>query len=466
MATCGDIEGLSLHSNRGRADNDMTLDRRTFVQSSTGVAAAVAGFPYVRRRQDDRRVRMGLIGIGDRGTGTLRLMLRRDDVDVRAICDIDPEAIARGREQLDEAGVTDYGVYDQQEDDFRRVVERDDLDAVLIATPWEWHAPMALAAMRSGKWVAVEVPVAVTLEECWELVETSEETSMPCMMMENVCYRRDVMAMLNMVRDGLFGELIHAQCGYQHDLRFGFKFRPGVEFGPNASGPARWRTQHSVTRNGDVYPTHGIGPVSNFLDINRGNRFVTLTSTASKARGLHQHIVEHGGADHPNANVEFKLGDVVTTVLSCARGETVVIMHDTNLPRPYSLNFRVQGTKGIWMDDLRSVYFEERSARPHRWEEARPYQDEFDHALWKRYTSDAEGAGHGGMDFFVLHAFVESVKRRVPPPIDVYQSATWSAVSALSEQSIALGNHPVVFPDFTAGKWATNARDFGLSDEF
>ena len=444
----------------------MTSSRRGFIRTSTGAAAAVAGFPQLLRGQDDRVVRMGLIGIGDRGTGTLRLMLRRADVEVRAICDIDPEGIARAREQLDEAGVMDYGVYDDGDEAFRQLVERDDLDAVLIATPWELHASMALAAMRNGKWAAVEVPVAVTLEECWELVETSEETGIPCMMMENVCYRRDIMAVLNMVREGLFGELMHAQCGYQHDLRFGFKFRPGVEFGDNARGPARWRTQHSITRNGDVYPTHGIGPVSNFLDINRGNRFVTLTSTATKARGLHQHIVEHGGADHPNASVEFKLGDVVTTVLTCSRGETVIIMHDTNLPRPYSLGFRVQGTKGIWQDDLRLVYFEGRSPRPHRWEEARAYQDTFDHALWKRYTSDAEGAGHGGMDFFVLNAFVESVKRQVPPPIDVYQSATWSAISALSEQSIALGNHPVVFPDFTAGKWATQKPDFGFSDEY
>jgi hypothetical protein len=203
-----------------------------------------------------------------------------------------------------------------------------------------------------------------------------------------------------------------------------------------------------------------------FLDINYGNRFVTLTSTASKARGLHSYIVEHGGPDHPNATIPFKLGDVVTTMITCSRGETLLVIHDTNLPRPYSLNFRVQGTKGIWMDDLRSVYLEDRSPQPHRWEPFGPYQDEFDHGLWRRYAGDAQGAGHGGMDFFVIHGFIEAVKRRVPPPMDVYQAATWSAISALSEQSIAMGGHPVAFPDFTAGRWATRRPSFGSSDVF
>jgi predicted dehydrogenase len=442
------------------------IERREFVKGAASVAVGLAGVPTLLRGQDDRMARLGLIGIGDRGTGLLDLMLRRPDTTVNAICDVDPEAIARGREQLEASGASGYGVYDDGEHAFERMVERDDLDAVVIATPWEWHTPMALAAMRAGKWAASEVPAAVTLEECWELVETSQETGIPCSMLENVCYRRDVMAVMNMVRDGLFGELIHLQCGYQHDLRFGFKFRPGVEFGANARGPARWRTQHSVTRNGDVYPTHGAGPAAMFLDINYGNRFVTLTSAATKARGLHQHIVEHGGPDHPNAAVNFKLGDVVTTTIHCSRGETLLVVHDTNLPRPYSLNFRVQGTKGIWMDDLRSVYIEGRSPEAHRWEPFASYQEEFDHGLWRRYADDAQGAGHGGMDFFVLHGFIESVKRRVPPPMDVYDAATWSAISALSEQSIAMGGHPVAFPDFTAGLWANRQRRFGVSDAF
>ena len=288
---------------------------------------------------------------------------------------------------------------------------------------------------------------------------------MPCMMLENVCYRRDVMAVLNMVRQGLFGELLHCHCGYQHDLR-AIKFQPGVEFGAGATGEAVWRTEHSIRRNGDIYPTHGIGPTAHCLNVNRGNRFLTLTSTATKTRGLHEYVVANGGPDHPNAAVKFALGDIVTTVITCAGGETIVVSHDTNLPRPYSLNFRVQGTRGIWMSDNRSVYLEGVSPEEHRWESFEPYREHYDHPLWRRYTSESEGAGHGGMDFFVVHAFVESVKRKVPPPVDVYDAAAWSVISPLSEQSIAMGSHPVRFPDFTRGRWVTERPTFGLNDEF
>jgi len=336
---------------------------------------------------------------------------------------------------------------------------------VIIATPWLWHTPMAVAAMRAGKAVGVEVPAAVTVEQCWDLVNTSEQTGMACMLMENVCYRRDVMVVLNMVKQGLFGELIHCQGGYQHDLRT-IKFQPGVQFGSEGRSEARWRTEHSVRRNGDIYPTHGVGPIGNHLDINYGNRFVSLTSTATKSRGLHNYIVEHGGEDHPYADIEFALGDIVTTVITCARGETVVLMHDTNLPRPYSLNFRVQGTRGLWMSDNQSVYLEGTSPEAHQWEPFSNYAERYDHPLWQRYEQDATGAGHGGMDFFVVHAFVESVKRRVPPPIDVYSAAAWSVISPLSEESIASGNEPVVFPDFTRGRWVTRRSTFGASDEF
>lgn len=290
------------------------------------------------------------------------------------------------------------------------------------------------------------------------------------MILENVCYRRDIMAALNMVRQGLFGELLHMECGYEHDLRE-VKFNDGkqaygggVEFGEKGFSEAKWRTQHSVDRNGDLYPTHGVGPVAMMLDINRGNRFVSLTSTATKARGLHNYIVKHGGEDHPNAKVEFKCGDIVTTVLRTQRGETVTVQHDTNNPRPYSLGFRVQGTGGIWMDLNDGVYIEGKSKKAHQWDPAQEWFDRYDHPLWKRWQAEAEGGGHGGMDFFVLHAFIESVKRRVAPPLDAYDAAVWSAISPLSEQSIAMGNAPVAMPDFTRGKWMHRKTTFALGD--
>lgn len=446
------------------------LDRRDFVRASTAAAlgAAIVPSPALARWTRDGpadRLRVGFIGIGARGSWLLGLALRRDDCEVTALCDIVPEQAGRGADAAREAGRPEPALYTAGEEDWRNLLQRDDVDAVIVATPWLWHTPMAVAAMEAGKAVGVEVPAALTVEDCWELVHTHERTGVPCMMLENVCYRRDVMAVLRMVREGLFGELVHCHCGYQHDLR-AVKFNPGAEFGPGAISEAVWRTHHSITRNGELYPTHGIGPVGNWLGINRGNRFLQLTSTATKSRGLHEYVIAQGGEDHPNADVKFKLGDVVTTVITTAGGETIVLSHDTNLPRPYSLNFRVQGTRGLWMVDNRSIYLEGISPEPHRWEPFESYQARYDHPLWTRYAEDAQGAGHGGMDFFVMHAFVESVKRGEATPLDVYDAAAWSVIGPLSEQSIAMGNHPVAFPDFTGGRWATRRPLFALGNVY
>ncbi|MEL6864173.1 MAG: Gfo/Idh/MocA family oxidoreductase, partial [Bacteroidota bacterium] len=353
------------------------------------------------------------------------------------------------------------------------LLEDEKVDAVLIATPWRWHTEMSVAAMKAGKYVGVEVCGAFSIDECWQLVNTHEATGTPLFFLENVCYRRDVMAVLHMVRQDLFGELIHLECGYQHDLRH-VKFNDGVNpygggvsFGKEGFSEARWRTQHAIYRNGDLYPTHGIGPVAQYTNINRGNRFLHLTSTASKARGLHEYIVNHekGGPNHPNANIQFKLGDVITTVLKTNNGESIIISHDTGLPRPYSLGFRVQGTKGLWMAVNKSIHLEGRSPE-HRWEPAEPYLTQYDHPLWKRYEQRAIGAGHGGMDFFLLHAFVESAKRNATPPFDVYDAATWLAITPLSEQSIAMGSQPMPFPDFTRGRWMDRQPDFAFGEDY
>jgi len=446
------------------------LDRRDFVKTgaTAAVGASLVPSPVLARRPrtgSADRLRLGFIGVGGRGSWLLGLALSRDDCDVTAVCDIVPEKAQRSADAAREAGRSEPALYTAGEDDWRNLIVRDDVDAVIIATPWLWHTLMAVGAMEAGKAVGVEVPAATTVEDCWDLVRTHERTGMPCMMMENVCYRRDVMAVLRMVREGMFGELVHCHGGYQHDLR-AVKFNPGAEFGPGSNGEAVWRTDHSIHRNGELYPTHGIGPVANWLDINRGNRFVQLTSTATKARGLHEHIVAVGGEDHPNADVRFKLGDVVTTVITTANGESVILSHDTNLPRPYSLNFRVQGTRGLWMVDNRSIYLEGVSPEPHRWEPFETYQTQYEHPLWQKYAIDAEGGGHGGMDFFVMHAFVESVKRGHPTPLDVYDAAAWSVIGPLSERSIAMGNHPVAFPDFTGGIWATRTPLFALGSVY
>ncbi|MBT8478179.1 MAG: Gfo/Idh/MocA family oxidoreductase [Gemmatimonadetes bacterium] len=445
------------------------LDRRDFVKAGTGTALGMSLSPAAllgrERGKAADRLRLGFIGMGGRGSWLLGLAIRRDDTEIKAVCDIVPEKSQRAAEAVTEVGRAEPRQFTAGEEDYVNLLERDDIDAVIIATPWLWHTPMAIAAMERGKAVGVEVPAATTVQECWDLVETQEQTGMPFMMLENVCYRRDVMAVLQIVREGLLGEMMHLHCGYQHDLR-AVKFNPGAEFGPGSNGEAVWRTYHSIHRNGELYPTHGIGPVANWLDINRGNLFVSLTSHATKTRGLHEYIVEQGGEGHPNADVRFKLGDIVTTMIQTRNGETIMVSHDTNLPRPYSLAFRVQGTRGLWMNDNRSIYIEGVSPEAHRWEPFAGYQEKYDHPLWKRYAEDAEGGGHGGMDFFVMNAFVEAVKRGEPTPLDVYDAAAWSVIGPLSEQSIAMGNHPVAFPDFTRGQWAKRQPIFALGDDY
>jgi predicted dehydrogenase len=398
-------------------------------------------------------------------------MVRREDCVVTAIADIDPEMVRRTKAIFEKQNKPLPTFYTNGPEDFRNLLEKEDLDAVIIASPWRWHTPMAVAAMQAGLYVGTEVCGAFSIDECWELVRTHEATGSHLFFLENVCYRRDVMAVLNMVRQGMFGELLHLEGGYQHDLR-AVKFNDGkqpygggVEFGAKAFHEARWRTGHSVHRNGDLYPTHGVGPVANYININRGNRFVGLTSMASKSRSLHEYIVNHpkGGPSHPNAKVEFKLGDKVTTMLSTANGETVVLHHDTNLPRPYSLGFRVQGTKGLWMDVNKSLHIEGVS-EAHRWETTERYFEKYDHPLWEKMADRAVGAGHGGMDFFLVNAFIEAAKANATAPIDVYDAATWLAITPLSEQSVAQGGTLQTFPDFTNGKWMDRKVDFAMGE--
>lgn len=460
------------------------MDRRRFISTASlaGLATTIAGAaplikheaaPGILNQKPNSKLNLGFIGVGLRGRNHVELALERDDCEVFAICDIDPQALEATQNMLKNKGKKPAFVYGTGDRDYQKLLSNKDVDAIVIATPWVWHTEMAVEGMKAGKYVATEVSGAFSVDDCWRLVNTHEDTGKHLFFLENVCYRRDVMAVLNMVRKGMFGELLHLEGGYQHDLR-GVKFNDGkdpygsgVEFGDKGISESKWRTLQSIHRNGELYPTHGIGPVSNWININRGNRFAYLTSTSSKALGLHDYIVNHpkGGSNHPNAAVNFKLGDVVTTVIKCANGETVILSHDTNLPRPYSLGFRVQGTKGIWMDVNESLMIEG-VTKPHEWNNAATFLQENDHPLWKKYEHLAEGAGHGGMDWFVFNSFIHCAKNNIAPPIDVYDAATWRAITPLSEQSIATGSTPQPFPDFTRGGWTTKSNHFAENDVY
>ena len=393
------------------------------------------------------KIRLGVIGLGCRGMGLLTgLICPMDDVEITAVCDLYEDRREEAVRQVKSA----KGTSCLSTNDYRDILAMETVDAVLIITSWRDHFRIAIDAMRAGKYVGLEVGGAYSLNQCWQLVRTYEQTGIPCMLLENCCYGRDEMMALHMVRLGEFGELVHCQGGYEHDLR------DEVALGEENR---HYRLGEYSVRNGDIYPTHGLGPVAKILDIHNGNRFLTLTSTASKAAGIKPWIAAHRGTDSSLMNRSFTQGDVVNTVIRCARGETILLTHDTTLPRPYSRAMRVQGTKGIWMEDNHSLYLEGRS-QPHQWEAIDSYREEYEHPLWREYQQLGVRGGHDGMDYLVYRAFFESVRDRTEVPIDVYDAAAWMAVTCLSEQSVALGGAPVAFPDFTDGRWAEGIHSY------
>lgn len=390
-------------------------------------------------RDSSGKVRLGVIGLGHRGRSLFALLQGMEEVEVPAVSDLHEDRLQLTAEEAGKASRPVPALYR----DYKELLARADIDAVIVSSSWTSHAEIAIAAMKAGKAVGSEVGGASSLEECWELVRTSEATGAPCMLLENCCYGRSEMAVLNMVRQGLFGELIHCQGGYEHDLRD--EVAMGIE-------NRHYRIHNYLNRNGDLYPTHGLGLPAACLNINRGNRILSLSSIASKTRGIREWASEHLGPDHPAARSPIELGDIVTTMMKCAHGETILLTHDTSLPRPYSRAGRIQGTKGIWMEDGNTIYIEG-SSPAHEWEPFDSYLERYEHPVWQRYLNDGVKGGHGGMDYLCLRDFVSSVAAGTRPPIDVYDMATWMAITVLSEQSVNAGGAPVAVPDFTNGKW-------------
>lgn len=442
---------------------DQELNRREFLRwgALAGVGTAIAGAEISAcsrgRIAGEARtsefsvppietVRVGFVGVGGMGSAHVRNFLDIEGVEIKAVCDIVESKVARIQEWVVAAGQPKPTGYSRGEYDFVRMCEEEELDLVFTATPWRWHVPVCVAAMKNDKHAATEVPAAVTLDECWKLVETAEKTGKHCVMMENCCYNRPELMVLHMVRKGVFGELIHAEAGYLHDLR-------GVKF--SDSGEGLWRLDHSIKRDGNLYPTHGLGPVAQCMNINRGDRFDYLVSMSSKARGLGLYAAEKFGADHPKAKQKYKLGDVNSSLIRTVNGKTIILIHDCNLPRPYSRINLVQGTQAIFQGYPDRIHVEKRSPH-HKWETIEAYFEEYEHPLWKAIASRGEGRGHGGMDYIEDYRLIQSLRTGTPMDMDVYDAAAWSVVSALSEESVANSSRPVDFPDFTRGKWKTN----------
>jgi predicted dehydrogenase len=386
-----------------------------------------------------RAVRLGIIGMGLRGKEQMKVLLPMEDVEILAVCDAYQDRVEAAQKQVEDAGrPRPFGTTD-----WKQVLDMPEIEAIIIMTSWQTHSEIAIAAMEKGKIVGTDVGGATSVDECWQLVRTYEKTGTPLMFLENCCYNDVEMALLRMVREGVFGEIVHARGGYQHDLR--------DEIG-NGDIIRHYRLDHFIHRNGDLYPTHDLGPIASYINLNRGNRMLSLVSMASKAVGQSLWLKEHRGDKPELQNTVFNQGDIVITMIKCQNGETIVLTHDCTLSRPYSRGGYLQGTKGVWTEEGRQIHIEHVS-KPHTFESDKELLEKYEHPLWKEYREFGLRGGHGGMDYLVLRAFIDSIQQGVAFPIDVYDAASWMVITVLSEQSIAMGSMPVAIPDFTDGKW-------------
>jgi len=393
-------------------------------------------------------VRVGIVGTGLRGRSVLNELLGVGNVRIVALCDLVPDKVERARSMMQKAG-HDYepAVYTKGERDFENLCARDDIDIVYTATPWQWHVPVCLSAMTHGKHAATEVPAAFTIADCWKLVDMSERSRRHCIMLENVCYGYNELLVLQLVRAGLFGELKHGGAAYNHDLR-------EILFETRDEG--LWRRSAHRTRNGNLYPTHGLGPVAWYLDIHRGDRFDYLVSMSTPEAGLTKWRADHVPKDDPRWTEKYVNGDLNISLIKTAKGRTIRLEHDVSSPRPYSRINSIQGTSGIFEDYPPRIYIEGRG-RGHAWAPIDEYRAEHEHPWWREQGEKARTGGHGGMDYIMAWRLIQCMREGLAPDMDVYDAAAWSAPGPLSERSVANGSAPAKFPDFTRGKWRRTA---------
>lgn len=396
------------------------------------------------------KLKLAMVGLGARGMALLEnCYLDHPSAEFVAICDVYEDRQKKAAELITDKTGKNVETFS----DAYNLMDRIKPDAIVICTSWNNHIDLCIEAMNRGIIVGCEVGGAYSIRECWKLVEAYERTKTPIMMLENCIYGRDEMMVLNMVKKGLLGTIVHCEGGYKHDLReeivLGHKNR-------------HYRLNNYLHRNAENYPTHELGPISKILNINKGNRMLTLCSVASASFGLNE-FCQTGKDIEPNIkNARFAQGDVITTIIKCAKGETITLTLDTSLPRFYSRGLVVQGTKGIYTEDNKSVFLDSpANTELHfewnkKWGNVEEYREEYDHEVWKKYLLDGIKPGHDGMDYLVLCDFVDMVKGKIKSPVDVYDMASMMCVSVLSEESIATGGAPVYIPDFTDGKWINN----------
>ncbi len=403
-------------------------------------AKSMIGVPFEKRDQ----VRLGIVGVGERGKSMIHDLLGIENLEIKALCDNVKANAEQGKAQIEKAGRPAPELYTDGDYAFEKLCQRDDIDFVYSPTPWEWHAPVALAAMKNGKHVGVEVPMATTMKDIWELVETSEKTRKHCIMMENCCYDFNETLVLNMVRAGLFGEITHGEAAYLHDLR---------RILNEDRSEGLWRRAWHTRLNGNLYPTHGLGPVANYMNINRGDKFDYLVSMSSPSRSLDLYREQTVAKDSPKWKEKYVAGDINTTLIKTNKGLTIKVQHDTSTPRPYDRINLIQGTKGLFRDYPARVLVEGQEEK-HRFTDLTKYKEKYTHWLWTKLGKDAENAGHGGMDYIMAWRLVQCFREGLTPDMDVYDGASWSAPFPMSAESVGKGSMPIKFPDFTRGKWS------------
>ena len=418
------------------------LYRRDFLEISGAALAAAQSAPAQRLT---RPVRLGFVGVGDRGSYHLDIALGIDGVEVPAVCDINPPVLQRAKTWIEGAGKPSPRLYGKSRTDFERMCEQEDLDCIICATSWKWHAPILLAAMRNGKHAVSEVPLIQTLDEAWEIVETHEKTGK----WATLGFKGVHSTLTNMVHNGVLGEIIHAESGYVHDLRL-------VKFDPEREP---WRLQHSVDRNGNLYPDHPTCRLMPVMDINHSDRFKLLVSMSSKAVMLNRYADLFYGPDHPYATKEMQQGDYNCTLLRTVGGKLYTLNFDTNTPHPREFT-RIQGTKGVlfYSRGIGEFIYLDGVSPDHQWEPSGKYMEEYRHPLEKEYTPRQRTAirGHGGGQRTTplsWHRLIEALVEQRVTDFDVYDSVTSSVISPLSEMSVANRSEPVEFPDFTRGRW-------------
>lgn len=400
-------------------------------------------------------VRIGLIGLGARGMGHFALLQELDGAEIAAICDIDPSRISAARELARDAGTPQPAGFENYEE----MIAQQNLDLVVVITPWEDHVPMSVAALNAGMHVATEVPAAISIDECWELVAAAEKSGRHCIMLENVNYGRPELTVLNFVRQGLLGEINYCEGSYEHDLR-------AERLDPARHNPPYWRLNHAIRRNANLYPTHGLGPLANCLNINRGDRFCRLTAFSSPASGLNRYANEELPEGSLHSNTEFACGDYVVALIHTVKGSTVYLTYNTSSPRPYSRRHLVHGDRGIFQGYPDRIHIDDLSPAE-QWENPETYFTSYKPTLWEQWdngqANNFRTVGHGGNDNVMWLRLIDLFNKGLPMDMDVYDATVLSVVTELTEISISNGGVSVEFPDFTRGRWHEwSPQSYGL----